>query len=245
MAFAGKDIPSNWARFPDGPPAYEWWQDFDAETTIDATGTTAFGMVGTAISSGTGVMTTDEIAGVLRMANSGTTEDSGYQVQSDMEIFGLQASKELRFSARVRMSDATQSSAFTGLAISDTSIQHATTDTLAAGLTVTDGIGFYKPDGELNLYGVVIRDSVLAATGPIAVIANDTYAELAFKVEMTDVAGTGLVVFYKDNLEIGRIRSTTMPYSTEEILAASAAWKSGAAAAQTCDWDYLGVLLER
>jgi hypothetical protein len=245
MAFAGKDIPARWARFPEGAVAFEWFEDFDRETTVDSTDTTAFGMAGDAISSGTGVMTTDEMCGVFRMANASTTDDSGYQIQSDMEIFGLQASKELRFMTRVRMSDATQSSMFTGIAITDTTIQHATTDTLAGGLTFTDGFGFYKGDASADVYGVLIRDSVQLAVGPLVAMVNDVYSRLAIKVEMTDTAGSGEVVFYVDGLEKGRIRSTTMPYATEEILAATAAWKAGAGANQTCDWDYLGVLVER
>jgi hypothetical protein len=241
---ASKDIPSQFARYPDGP-VYQFWDDFDREITVSATATDAFGWVGSAISSGTAVMTTDEIGGVVRLANATTTDDSGYQIQSDMEVFGFQASKELRFLARLKMSDATEASAFVGLAISDTTIQHATTDTLAGGLTITDGVGFYKPDGSADVYGVVIRDSVQLAVGPLAAMVAAVYSRLAIKVEMTDGAGTGEVTFYVDGNEKGKIRSTTMPYATEEILAASVAWKSGTTAAQTCDVDYIGVVVER
>ncbi len=243
--FASKDLSPRWSRWPAVSAVYEYWDDFDGETTVSTTDTDAFGWAGDAISSGTAVMTVDETGGVLRFANSGTTEDSGYQIQTDMELFSLQASKYTRFAARLRMSDATQSSAYLGLAITDTTLQHATTDTLVAGITFTDGIGFYKPDGELNWYGIVVRDSVQLSVGPLGAGADSTYIVLGFEVQMTETAGTGEVIYYVNGVEKGKLRSTALPYSGEELLAASAAWKSGAAAAQTCDVDYIGVLLER
>lgn len=240
------DVPSRWARHPVASKAYELFDDFDAETTIDGTGTNASAWVGAAIASGTGVMTVDEAGGVVRFANSGSTDDSGYQIQRDMETIVLQASKEVRFQCRFRQSDATESSFFAGIAITDTTIQHATTDTLAGGLTISDGIGFFKPDGEATIYGVVIRDSVQLSTGAIATLANDTYAELTFTVEMTATAGEGIVKFYVNGVDNNyAIRSLTLPISTEEVHSLSLAWKAGAAAAKTCDVDYIGVLVER
>ena len=239
MSITGKSLGQLWHQFPSGPHYY-FWEDFDEETS-----TSPAEWSGTAIASGTAVMTVDELGGVVRLANNGTDDDSGFQIQTDMELFALQASKELRFLSRLKTSDVTQTSFFVGIAITDTTIQHATTDTLAAGLTITDGIGFYKPDGEATIYGVIVRDSVLVATGTLKALTDATYHVLAFKVEMTDTAGKGTVYFYIDGVELGRNSSTTMPYSSEEILTGALSWKSTEAAANTCDVDSIGVVVDR
>lgn len=245
MGFSLKDLNPRWARWPNPPAVYEIWDDFDGETTISTTDTDASPWAGDAVASGTGVMTVDASGGVVRFANNGTDDNSGFQIQRDMETVVLQASKDLRFTAKFKASDVDASSFFLGLAITDTSIQHATVDTLAGGLTITDGIGFYSPDATGSVYGVVIRDSVQLATGPVATLTDGAYTVLSFDVQMTSTAGEGTVIFYADGVEVGRIRSTALPYSAEEVLAPSAAWKSTAASAQTADLDYIGVLAER
>lgn len=245
MSITQQDTPSRWLRFPDGPAAHEVFDDFDGEVTISTTDTDAAPWAGDAIASGTAVMTVDEDFGIVRFANSGSNEDSGYQIQRDIETVALRASKEARFMCRLKASLATESSFFTGLAITDTTIQHATTDTLAGGLTISDGIGFYKPDGEATIYGVVIRDSVQLAVGPLAVLSDATYVVLSYLVDMSATNGQGRVRFFVDKVEKGQIDSSALPYGGEEILAPSFAWKSGSAAAATCDVDYIGVLVER
>lgn len=230
---------SEWYNFPGQPTWFEFWDDFLSEE-----GVTNF--TSTAIASGATAVTVDEKFGVLKFSNNSTDNDSGAQVQSDMEVVSLATGKKTDFMARLYTSDADQTSLFVGISITDTSIQHPTTDTLAAGLTITDGIGFYKPDEEATFYGVIRRDSVQASTGSLGSLADSTYATLSFRVEMDpSTAGTGTVYFYKDGVYLGQLTSTTMPYDSEEILAPSMAWKSGDTAAQTAQLDFIGVRQER
>ena len=228
---------TRWSAFPTGAKHHEVWNDF-----VDAAGP---GITSTPIANGTVSHVADLANGVVRLANNGSDDDSGAQLQGSMESIALATSKETWAECRLALSDATQSSLFVGLSVTDASIQHASTDTLAAGLTCTDAIGVYKPDGEATLYGVVRRDSIQASTGSLGSLSDATYHVLGVRVSMTASAGAGTAYFYLDGVLLGQIFSTTMPYSAEEVLALSVAWKSGAAAAKTCDVDYLGALVER
>jgi len=228
------------ANFPSGPDWYVIFHDFDNENDIDA-------YTVTAISSGSGAVTTDEKFGVYRISAAATTEDSGAQLQGDMETVSLNTGKVVEFICRVKPAVADQSTFFAGIAITDTSVLHATDGSLANALTITDGIGFVKPDGESNLYGVIRRDSVQAATGAIATVTASSYSTLAFRVTMDDsTAGKGRVDFYVDGVYAGRLDSTTMPYDSEEILTDTVAYQSGdASGTDTFDIDYIGVRQER
>lgn len=236
--FSLKDLNPRWARWPAPPSVYEIWEDWDGETISGQ-------WTGTAIASGTGVLTVDETGGVVQLANNASDDNSGYQLQRNMETCSLQTGKYTRFMSRLLLSDATSSSFGAGLFITDTTIQHATVDTVAGGLTITDGVGWLKPDAEVNAYGFVMRDSVLSVTGPLVALANSVYKVLGFEAQMSSIAGKGNVIFTADGVEVGSLNSLSMPYSTEEILAPSLAWKSTAGAAKTCKCDYLGVLQQR
>lgn len=232
-------IDHHFKRFPLGPDCYDEWIDFDCEE--DETFFTK-----TALNSGTGVVTTDENFGIYRQSGAATTDDSGSQIQLDMETVSLNAGKTIQFLCRgAKCSDGTQDEYFTGLAITDTTLMDGT-GTLAGGLTHTDSIGFYKPDGESNVYGVIRRDSVQLATGAFA-ITNTQYNVFAMDIQMDpSTAGKGTVVFYVNGTEIGRLSSTTMPYDSEEILAPSIAFNTGNnTGTKTCDWDYIGWSVDR
>lgn len=224
--------------FPNGPNTYLWWCDFDTEEDEAR-------FTKTALSSGTGVMTVDENFGVYRQSGAATTDDSGSQLQGDMEHCSLNASKRLSFVCRgAKCSDGTQDEFMCGLCITDTTLLDAT-GTLAAGLTFTDGIGFYKPDGEANVYGFIRRDSVQLATGAYA-ITSTSHNVFSFEVAMGAVAGTGTVTFFVNGIRIGSLDSTTIPYDSEEILTPSLAFNTGnATGTKTCDWDCVGVEIER
>ena len=204
----------------------------------------------TPIALGAAAVTTNLTHGVLTLSNNGTDDDSGMQGQATNECFALVTGKECKFTVRVRTSDATQTSWFFGLSITDTTIQHATTDTLAGGLTPTDAVGFYKPDGEATFYLVIIRDSVQVSTGTLGTMSDSTFLTLSFRVMMdASTAGKGSVYAYVNGAvtpdQGTALSSTTMPYESEEYLAPSFSWKSCEAAANTCDIDRIGVALER
>lgn len=233
------NIDHRFKNFPLAPDVSGRWVDFDSEEDEAL-------FTKTALASGTGVVTVDENHGIYRQSGAATTDNSGSQIQLDMEPVSLNAGKTVLFMMRGgKCSDGTQDEFFTGLAITDTTLLDGT-GTLAGGLTHTDSIGFYKPDGESNVYGVIRRDSVQLATGAYAMTMTN-YNVYAMRIEMDpSTAGKGRVIFYVNGTEIGRLDSTTMPYDAEEILAPSIAFVTGdASGTKTCDHDFIGWQVER
>ena len=236
------------SRFPEPPQYFLQWEDWNDEYTITAA---ASPWIGTALSSGTGVLSVDEQYGVLRLSGNATSDNSGYQVQRDMETCALLTGKKTRFLTRFKLSDATESHFFAGHSITDTTICDGA-DAIA-GLTPSDCIGFYKADGGATLALVVKRDSVVVCNTSFATLASDTYYWAAFEVGMTDTDGTGTARAWVYNgttgallFSSGGITSSVMPYSGEEILTESLALVSGTASGTiTATIDCIGTLIER
>src|SRR4051812_42138185 len=108
------------ANFPAGPDSYVRWVDFDSEDDESL-------FTKTALSSGTGAVTVDEKFGVYRQSGAATTDNSGSQVQFDMETVSLNAGKRVRVMIRgAKCSDGTQDEFFCGLAITDTTLLDGT-----------------------------------------------------------------------------------------------------------------------
>lgn len=223
--------------FIPSPHRYAFWCDFDNE---ESTGQ----FTGTALNSGTTALTTDEEYGVLILSGAGTTDNSGYQFQSDMEAFAIVTGKKAGITCRVKLSDGAQDEVFVGASITDTTVLDGA-GTLAAGLTPTDCIGIYKPDGATTTYGVVRRDSVQLSTGAVA-IDFTSYVVLDIDITPSAVAGYGKIEFYANGSLLGAIDSGTLPYSGEEILALTKAFVTGDnTGTKTCKIDYIGAFIER
>lgn len=235
-------IPWYLAGFPDVEAnSYAVGYDFDNEQTIDA-------FTGTALSSGTGAVTVDRKFGVYRLSGAATTDNSGFQIQGDMETFSLVAGKKTRYETLLQTSDATESEVLAGLCITDTTLIDAGGTFAVADLTFTDGIGFYKPDGATGFYAFVIRDStIVASAGPFHTLANDTNVRLGFEVRMdSNTAGKGKALFYINGSLVAGLDSTTMPYDSEEILSPSVAYNTGDnLGTKTCDVDYVRASQDR
>jgi len=229
-------------RFPDlEAEFYVFNRDFDNEQDIDA-------FTGTALNSGTGAVTVDQKFGVYRMSGAATTDNSGYQIQGDMETFSLTAGKRTLFETKLRYSDATESEVLAGLCITDTTLIDAGGTFATADLTFSDGIGFYKPDGQTTYYCFIIRDSVMvASSGPFTGPAASTDVRLGIEVRMDpNTAGKGKALFYMDGQLVCGLDSTTMPYESEEILTPSVAFNTGDnLGTKTCDVDYVRAAQER
>ena len=220
------------SQFPRSPIIYRFFTDFDDENQIDKFTTTA-------LSSGTGAVTVDERCGVYRLSGAATTDNSGFQLQKDQEAFSLKAGDVARLLFRVKCSDGTEDEVFVGAAITDTTLLDGT-GTLAGGLTHTDSVGIYKPDGGTNWYLVMRRDSVQISSGPISV-APTSYVDLAIQIEMDKVtAGKAIITGWVDGQSLGFLTTTTFPYDSEEILAESVAFVTGnATGTKTCDVDFV------
>lgn len=230
------------AGFPDvEASAYSIAYEFDNEQGIDPFTTTA-------LNSGTGAVTVDRKFGVYRMSGAATTDNSGFQMQGDMETISLVAGKKTKGEWIVQTTDATQSEILAGYCITDTTLIDAGGTFAAADLTFSDGIGFYKPDGETGFYCFVMRDSVIVASaGPFGTLANDTDVRLGVEIRMdSNTAGKGKALFYINGGLVAGLDSTTMPYNTEEVLTPSGAFNTGDnVGTKTCDWDYIRIYQER
>lgn len=230
------------SRFPDlDAQWYIFNRDFDNEQDIDA-------FTGTALSSGTGAVTVDRKFGVYRMSGAATTDNSGFQIQGDMETFALAIGKRTLFETQLQCSDMTESEILAGLCITDTTLIDAGGTFAAADLTHSDGVGFYKPDGQTTWYVYIMRDSVIvASSGPFTGVANDTNIRLGLEVRMdANTAGKGKALFYINGQLVAGLDSSTMPYESEEILTPSVAFNTGDnLGTKTCDVDYVRAAQER
>lgn len=238
--------PYGFENFPLEADWYVVQDDFDKEypltTNLPVSATSPY--VGTALAVGTFAQTTDEKFGVAVFSGAATTDNSGVQIQRDMETFSITASKYLQFMTKLKLSDGTQDEFFAGLGITDTTFLDGT-GTLAGGLTHTDSVGFYKPDGESNVYGVMRRDSVTLATGAYA-ITGTSYNVFSFEVRPSATAGTAKVLFMVNGVVIGDLDSTTAPQEAEEILTPTLAFVTGdASGTKTMTVDYYRCRQER
>lgn len=231
----------------DHPLYYAFIEEFGDEYALTSNQPVAASSpwVGTALNSGTFAQATDESFAVAVLSGAATTDNSGTQIQGDMETFALVLGKETRFKTRLKLSDGTEDEVFAGLAITDTTLCDGT-GTLAGGLTHTDSVGIYKPDGGTNVYGVIRRDSVQLSTDLGAFTMTD-YNRFEVVVQMdATTAGKGYALFYVNGVLKGRLDSTTMPYSAEEILTPSLAFNSGNnTGTKTCTVDYIAARQQR
>jgi hypothetical protein len=144
------------------------------------------------------------------------------------ESFLITGSKRAYFSARFKVSDATQSDFVMGLQITDTS-----------PLAVSDGIFFIKDDGDTNLDFIVEKDSTSTDTTAIHTMADDTFVTVAFFVD----PDTALVHYSVNNAEPVGVVNTNLPDNEE--LTISFGIQNGAAAAKTMTIDYVTAIVER
>ena len=240
--------PYQFSNWPNAPKYYVFWEDFGKEypltSNLPVTATSPYSA--TALNTGTFAQTTDEGLAVAVLSGAATTDNSGVQLQGDMETFSLIAGKRVRALTRWKCSDGTEDEVYFGIGITDTTFIDGA-GTLAAGLTHTDSVGVYKPDGEANLYGVVRRDSVnVIVTGAVPITAT-SYNTIGFEVLMDPTtAGLGYFNFFVNGTQYTGGSSTVMPYSAEEILTPTFAFLTGnATGTKTCTVDFMGVMQER
>jgi hypothetical protein len=218
----------NWRTKP------SWFgQFYDFTTDEDITA-----CVYTQISSGTCAVS-DAVAGggVASFANSGTTDDSGAQLQVDAAPITLSLGKTIQFKARAQQSDATQSDLWAGIAVLDTSL---------VASAPTDGIYFRKDDG-VATWKLVIRTGSAdeLVSGALGTNVAATWQELAFEIAMDAVtAARGVVKAWIDDVKVYEATHTNLPASTV-FMSTSCAWQSGEAAAKTMYLDYFGTRQSR
>lgn len=174
----------------------------------------------------TEALAADEIGGALLITNDAADNDSD-ELQQTEEIWGLQAGKKMWYETRIKVSDATQSDLFLGLAITDTTIIDGT----------TDSVGFRKDDGDANIDVVSEKNSTETLTDSGKDLVDDTYVKLGMYWD-----GVSTVEFYVDR---NKVASHTTNNPDDENLTITMAIQNGEAVAKTMTVDYIYVCQQR
>jgi hypothetical protein len=191
----------------------------------------------TTTEAGTGSATeviTAGAGGQLLITNAAGDNDLDF-LQLKGESFLWDSTKRMFFTSRFKTNDATQSEIIMGLQITDTT-----------PLDITDGIYFFKPDGDAQPDFVVEKDNDFGTSVlEMNAMADDTFVTLSFEYDPLDVA-TGGPVFraYQDGAKVGQIASTVNAPDDEE-LTISFGIQNGEAVVKTLSLDFLMAAVER
>jgi hypothetical protein len=195
-------------------------EDFVA-TPFASTDTPA-GWTVTLVESGAGESTvalTDGAGGLL-LITTDAAENDGVNMQVTKEAFKLASGKPCYFGIRFKISESTESDFFVGLAITDTDILGA----------VTDSIGFKKVDGATTIQFELNKDST-ATAGNVGTAVADTYVTLEFYFDGTNVDA------FVDGVLQTRLAQTNLP--NDEELTPSIQFLTGSANARTMTIDWI------
>lgn len=163
---------------------------------------------------------TDGDSGLLLITNAAADDDRVF-AQKKGESFKYEAGKPLLFSARFKVSDATQSDFVMGLQITDNT-----------PLAVSDGIWFQKDDGDAFLDFHVAKGSAQTDATAIATVVADTFLTVQFAYD-----GEKGIDYGVNGVKLGSTVLTNAP-DTEE-LTVSFGIQNGEAVAKTMTVDFV------
>ncbi len=216
-----KNLPM-FQTYPSDQTYYGYFNDFMTYASGDWTITTTEAGSGNASEA-----LTSQAGGALLLTNDDADNDLDF-LQLKGESFKLSSSKRAYFSARFKVSDATQSDFVMGLQITDTT-----------PLATTDGVFFIKDDGDTNLDFIVEKDSTSTDTTAIHTMADDTFVVATWFID----SDASKVYYSINNAEPVAVVNTNLP--DDEELTVSFGIQNGAAAAKTMTIDYVTVMIER
>lgn len=220
-----KNNPLGQFGMPDPSKWHLYFNDFDHYVAGDWTIT--------AVGTGTSALT--DIDGGALLITASALDNDGRQHQKVGESFLLAAGKRAVFKARFKVSDATQSDLFIGLAVTDTTLLGAT-----AGDGVTDGIFFQKDDGSTSLIAYCQKDTTTGQNSlTAATLVTDTFVTVAWAYNGVDSAEV-----YVNDVQVGTL-SATSTYLPDTELTVSFGLLNGEAAAKTMTIDYVLAAVER
>ena len=216
-----KDLPM-FQPYPSDQTYYGYFNDFMTYNSGDWTITTTEAGTGSATEA-----VTSSAGGALLLTNAAGDNDLDF-LQLKGEAFKLSSSKRAYFSARFKVSDATQSDFVMGLQITDTT-----------PLATTDGVFFIKDDGDTNLDLIVEKDSTSTDTTAIHTMVDDTFVTVAWYID----PDASKVWYSINNAEPVSVVNTNLP--DDEELTVSFGIQNGEAVAKTMTIDYINVMIER
>jgi hypothetical protein len=208
--------------YPSDQTFYMYHNDFFTYNSGDWTITTTEAGSGNASEA-----LTSQAGGALLITNDDADNDLDF-LQLKGESFKLSSSKKAYFSARFKVSDATQSDFVMGLQITDTT-----------PLATTDGVFFIKDDGDTNLDFIVEKDSTSTDTTAIHTMEDDTFVTVTWFID----PDASKVFYSVNNAAPVSVVNTNLP--DDEELTVSFGIQNGAAAAKTMTIDYVVAAVER
>jgi hypothetical protein len=206
-----------------GPDVIEFFDDFTRSTLTGADA--PLGATVTLVEGGAGETTIAhaDAAGGQLLITTDAADNDGANIQWSPEAFKLASFNYFYFGTRLKVSDATQSDLFVGLAVTDTD--------LLGG--VTDSIGFRKVDAATTLSVLVEKDST-ETTAPAAATIGTSFITLELVHD-----GSTLEAFV-DGASVGTVATTNLP--DDEELRPSIHFLAGEAVAKTLHVDWIRVV---
>jgi hypothetical protein len=204
-----------------GPDIIRYDDDFVDGPALDADFDNRWTVTRVEAGAGESTMTRiDGAGGVLRITTD-ANEDDGVNAQLLGESFKLAAGNTLYYGIKAKMSEATQSDFFFGLAITDTDILGG----------VTDRIGFQKIDGETAVKGMLEKDST-ETLSPSILTLDTSYHTYEWYLN-----SAGSVEMFVDAVSVWTPATTNLP--NDEELRVTLQLLAGSAVARTCDIDWV------
>lgn len=205
-----------------GPDVVQYVNDFVGGPGTDAAFDAAGEWTITRVEAGAGESTltrTDAVGGAL-LVTTDAADNDGINMQLIGESFEITSDQELYFGAfGLKISDATQSDFFVGLAITDTDILGG----------VTDRIGFQKLDAATAVTFMLEKDSTETLSSSLHTIVADTAVDLEFYWN-----GSAIEVFV-NGVSVATPAVTNLP--NDEFLRVSLQFLAGEAVAKTLTLD--------
>lgn len=207
---------------PDPTLFHTYFNDFDVYTAGDWVVTETDAAATEALTAGDG--------GLLLITNTAADNDL-VSLQKTPAGFAMTAAKRAWFSARFKVSDATQSDLQFGIVIVDTS-----------PLDATDGIYFQKDDGAATIDVYVRKNATTGSNlkAAIATLVTNTYITMQWYYD-----GAGRLYYGTNNTLLGSMdaSSTYLPDATN--LTVSMSLQNGEAVAKNMTVDFVFAMFER
>lgn len=200
---------------------HTYFNDFDTYTAGDWVVTETDSAATQALTAGDG--------GLLLVTNTAADNDL-VALQKTPAAFSFTAGKKAFFSARFKVSNATQCDFVMGLQVVDTT-----------PLDVTDGVYFLKADDAATVDIVCRKNASTGSTSAsaIATLSDDTYVVLAWYYD-----GVSKIAYAVNGSVLGSI-SATSDYLPDTVCTVSFALQNGNAVARTMTVDYVYAAIER
>lgn len=210
-----------------GPDVIKVIKDFTEGPGVDAAFDNEYTVTRVEAGAGESTITRIDGSGGFARITTDANEDDGINLQLLAESFKFKTSNFLYFGAfGIKISDATQSDFFLGLAVTDTDILGG----------VTDRVGFESLDGGVLLKAMLEKNTTETLTASLANLANDT----AFDLEFFWDGPAAKIKFFLNGAAVATPAITNLV--DDEDLRFTWQFLAGAAAVKTMDMDKFVVI---